>query len=272
MEDLCLPIELVGFLKLCKVKGTPDFDIKYITDIIDVTLRWNRINSDMEDFCLPPELVGFLKLCNVKETPDFDIQHTKDTIIITLRWKRASPEAPEPSVLTTVPETPEPAPVTPLPQPRRPYEGNYQTQHLKHPKDFYPGHNWYGYQMYEYHCKDGTKYWIYSLDGAVKKPMAYWVYNPMKLDPDEAYFLTYPGTPEWDEADRHFNECDQYIEKTRGMDLSRIIDPDKQRMLVKEVRTMLLIPPEATGEPLQPIPYELRMHGAGHRRRNKNRF
>ena len=39
MEDLCLPFELVGFLKLSKAKGTPDFDIQHYKDTVEVISR-----------------------------------------------------------------------------------------------------------------------------------------------------------------------------------------------------------------------------------------
>ena len=168
------------------------------------------------------------------------------------------------SLVATVPESPTPIPLTiaPImkqPKQREPYEGIYQTRWLK---DFHPGHNWYGYEMYEYRCDDGSINYIWACDGAVREPYAYWVYFTSDSCPEQAYFLTYPGTPEWDQANMRWNEVDQYLKKTRYRDSSLSLDAFAQRRIYQGLMTMQLRPPEAKGEPLQPIPYELRPHPA----------
>ena len=42
MEDFRLPAPLVGLLKLSKLKGVPEFDIRHKTDSVDVTIYWKK--------------------------------------------------------------------------------------------------------------------------------------------------------------------------------------------------------------------------------------
>ena len=42
MDDFRLPAPLVGLLKLSKLKGIPEFDIRHKTDSVEVTIYWKK--------------------------------------------------------------------------------------------------------------------------------------------------------------------------------------------------------------------------------------
>ena len=154
MEEVCLPFELVGYLKLSKVKGTPDYDIQNTKDTVEVTLRWKRANLDNSEPSaktkLPTTPMSFTsKTEPIQETATPRLETTSVLPMTDIVFKQAaiqplsmstqtSPvksESTEPGTtdkpaVTTPPETKTPASVAPMPamplqKPREPYEGNW---------------------------------------------------------------------------------------------------------------------------------------------------